>query len=228
VGADEFQDVSWDKPKTDSVLGKTILASLIIEEAAALLPKPTVLFFYFKNAEEGRDSYVSMARTLLSQLFTADQGILDYFYSKCGESGEGILTSRPLIEELLNFALGNCDSAYTILDGLDECSRGERKTIVSWFRELIENLPKADPNRLRCLFVSQSDSARKDYDGMANITVDEHGNENDIELYSLAQSEKLKDKLNISEKFANDIAHSVLASAEGRSRSTNTTGANHC
>src|ERR1700712_1201656 len=119
-------------------VGKTILASLVVEEAQKLFPTPTVLYFYFKHEDSDRNNYISMARTFLTQLLKANEGLLDYLYSKCGSSGEDFLTSQVLIEELLEFALGNCMSAYIILDGLDECPRHERNAIVHWFRDMIE------------------------------------------------------------------------------------------
>ena len=159
-----------------------------------------------------------MVRTFLMQFLEQNPHTLDYFYSKCCSSGGAFLTSRTLIEELLKLALGNCDSAYIVLDGLDECcSRKERGEIVSWFREMIENLPPDGPDRLRCLFISQNDSARKDYRGLASITVDADNNEEDIEAFSKVQSEKLLAKLGIPEQKASDIAASVAASAEGKS-----------
>ena len=198
--------------------GKTVLASLVVEEARKLKPASSVLFFYFKQEDSDRHNFLSMARTFLMQILEQNPHALDYFYSKCCSSGGALLTSRALIEELLTLALGNCDSAYIVLDGLDECcSRKERGEIVSWFREMIENLPPDVRDRLRCLFISQHDSARKDYRDLASITVDADNNEEDIEIFSKVQSERLVVKLGIPKQKAGDIAASVAASAEGKS-----------
>jgi hypothetical protein len=67
-----------------------------------------------------------------------------------------------------------------------------------------------------CLFISQNDSARKDYRDLASITIDADNNEEDIEEFSKVQSKKLVAKLRISEKDADEIATSVAASAEGK------------
>jgi len=198
--------------------GKTVLASLVVEEARKLKPASTVLFFYFKQEDSDRHNFLSMARTFLMQILEQNPHALDYFYSKCCNSGGALLTSRALIEELLTLALGNCESVYIVLDGLDECcSRKERGEIVSWFRKMVENSPTDVRDRLRCLFISQHDSARKDYRDLASITVDADNNEEDIEVFSKTQSEKLVVKLGISEKKASEIAASVSASSEGKS-----------
>jgi hypothetical protein len=200
--------------------GKTVLASRVVEEAKKLETASTVLFFYFKQEDSDRNNFLSMARTLLMQMLEQNPHTLDYFYSKCCNSVGTFLASRAIVEELLAVALRNCESAYIVLDGLDECSsRKERGEIVKWFREMIDSLPLDERDRLRCLFVSQNDSARKDYRDFSSITVDADNNENDIEAFSKVQSERLMAKLGISEHKANELAANVTASAEGKSDS---------
>ncbi|KAL1595313.1 hypothetical protein SLS60_010004 [Paraconiothyrium brasiliense] len=140
--------------------GKTVLASLVVEEARKLRPVPTVLFFYFKQEDNDRNDFLDMARTFLMQILEQNPQALDDFYSKCCSSGGVPLTSRALVGEYLKFALQNCDSAYMVLDGLDECSRRERGEIVSWFREILENPPQDAHDQLRCLFTIVNKPAR--------------------------------------------------------------------
>ncbi|RYN55439.1 hypothetical protein AA0118_g8672 [Alternaria tenuissima] len=196
--------------------GKTVLASFVVEEARKLESNPTVLFFYFKREDSDRNSFLSMARTLLSQILEQNHYTLDYFYSKCCSSGSAVLSSRLLVEELLSFALRNCQSAYIVLDGLDECcTRKERGEIASWFRDLIENGPPEIRNGLHCMFISQHDSARKDYRDLPSITADDDNNEEDIEAFCKVQAEKLVTNLQIAEHKALEIAERVSAAAEG-------------
>jgi hypothetical protein len=197
-------------------VGKTVLASFVVEEARKLESNPTVLFFYFKREDSDRNSFLSMARTLLSQILEQNHYTLDYFYSRCCSSGSAVLSSRLLVEELLSFALRNCQSAYIVLDGLDECcTRKERGEIASWFRDLIENGPPEIRNGLHCMFISQHDSARKDYRDLPSITADDDNNEEDIEAFCKVQAEKLVTNLQIAEHKALEIAERVSAAAEG-------------
>jgi hypothetical protein len=197
-------------------LGKTVLASFVVEEARKLESDPTVLFFYFKKEDMDRNNFISMARTLLSQILEQNHLILDYLYSKCLSSRGAVLSSRLLVEELVSFALRNCQSAYIVLDGLDECyTRKERGEIASWFRELIENGPPEARNGLHCMFISQHDSARKDYRDLPSITADADNNEEDIEAFCKVQARKLVTDLPIGEHEANEIAERVSAAAEG-------------
>ncbi|KAI1147252.1 putative zinc finger protein [Nemania diffusa] len=198
--------------------GKTILASLVVEEARKLSPAPTVLFFYCKYGNSERDSFVALGRSLLVQFLKHDSGLLPSFYQKSCRSGEAVLTSPALVEELLHLAFTNCKSAYIILDGLDECPRDQRKYITQWFRKLVDELPTNEPDRLRCLFVSQDDgAARKDFADLANIKIRAQDNTQDIEEYSRIEANKLKESYPsiITEAKANKIAKDVAKVANG-------------
>ncbi|CAN9258661.1 unnamed protein product [Alternaria alternata] len=196
--------------------GKTVLASFIVEEARKLESNPTVLFFYFKKEDSDRNNFLSMARTLLSQILQQSPYILDYLYSKCCSSGNPVLTSRSLVEELLMFALSNCESAYIILDGLDECcTRQERGDIASWFRDLIETGRPEIRDSLHCMFVSRHDSARNDYRDLPSITADVDNNKEDIETLCKVQAGNLVTNLQITEDQAHEIVERVSAAAEG-------------
>ncbi|KAI0098179.1 putative zinc finger protein [Nemania sp. FL0031] len=197
--------------------GKTILASVVVDEARRLKPTPRVLFFYCKHKDSERDNFAALGRSLLSQLLKQDDGLLPTFYQKSCRSGESVLTSEPLIEELLNLAFGNCKSAYIIIDGLDECPRDQRKYITQWFRRLVEDLPNDEPQRLRCVFISQDDGiARKDLAGLASIKIEAENNRRDIEEYSRIEAQKLKQSCPmLTQEKASRIASGVVHAAGG-------------
>ncbi|KAI1113983.1 putative zinc finger protein [Nemania sp. NC0429] len=197
--------------------GKTILASLIVEEARRLNPAPTVLFFYCKHNNSERDNFVALGRSLLVQFLQQDIGLLPTFYQKSCRGGENVLASPVVVKELLSLAFGNCKSAYIILDGLDECPQDQRKDITQWFRKLVEELPIDEPERLRCLFISQDDGrARKDFAGLASIEIRANDNKNDIEEYSRIEANKLREScLLLTEEKATLIANAVVNSAGG-------------
>jgi hypothetical protein len=79
---------------------------------------------------------------------------------------------------------------------------------------LIENLD-TDPDRIRCLFVSRKDSARKDFSSLANIAVDLENNEDDIDAFSQVQSQKLGERLGVPDQRLQEIVDFVSAFAEG-------------
>ncbi|KAF2492653.1 hypothetical protein BU16DRAFT_551492 [Lophium mytilinum] len=184
--------------------GKSILASLVVEETQKLASKPAILFFYCKHNRPNQDNFIALSRLLL------------YLYQKCCDSVEPVLTSPSVVEELLVHAFANCKGAYIIIDGLDECPRVERKIIADWFKKLVEDLLPNEADRLRCLFVSQDDSAaRKDFPGLASIKISIDDNKGDIEEYCRVQSNNLKDLFKLSDERSRDIASTVVSSVKG-------------
>lgn len=196
--------------------GKTVLSSLVVEETQSLRPRPTVLYFYCQHGNSERNNFFSIARSLLLQFLEQDRDLLHYFYEKACNSGEASLRSPARIEELLHFAFDNCKSAYIIIDGVDECERDERKNISQWFKKLVEDLPPADPDRLRCLFVSQDDGiSRKDFSGIARIKITPEDSKPDLDLYCQDESDKLRQKLGFPENRAREMAQHVSTTVEG-------------
>ncbi|KAF5577104.1 zinc finger domain-containing protein [Fusarium pseudoanthophilum] len=197
--------------------GKTILTSLIVEEVQKLTPTPRVLFFYCKQSLPGQNTFLSLARSFILQLLNQDRSLLLYLYRKHCDSNEAVLSSEPLVKEILQFLLSSCRSGYIIIDGLDECEREERKLITQWFRNLVESLPENAPDRLRCLFVSQDDRIGiKDLQGLAKINIEPQDNKQDVLVYSRAQAEELTRKFDFSEEESSRIAIRVTESVKGR------------
>lgn len=201
---------------TEQYSGKTILASLVIEEVQKLNPRPTVLFFYCKDGDCQRDNFVSIARGLLAQLLKQNKEMLPYLFEEASNSSDSVLTNPATSKELLDMGIRNCKSVYIILDGIDECSRDERKSITCWFRNLIEELPPSNAEAIRCLFVSQDDgAARKDFAGLSTIAISARDNKNDIKEYSTIWAERIKEKFGISDHMSSNIALNVLNTSDG-------------
>lgn len=186
-----------------------------------LASKPTVLFFYCKQGNNDRNNFTAIARSFLAQVLKQDRELLNYFYQECCDSGEAVLSDPGHMETLLNAAFTNSRSAYIIIDGLDECPRDERKSISKWFRNLVESLPTSEPERLRCLFVSQDDGvARKDCAGLGTLKITEDDNKEDIAEYSRIEAERLQEApLSLPHKRASEIAAIVIDAVKGEARS---------
>lgn len=194
------------------------MASLVVEEARTLLPPPVVLYFFCKNGDNERDNFISVARSLLSQLLPSNTDILlPYYHAKYASSNEAVLITQSIIEDLLTVSLQNSPSVYIILDGIDECPRKERETIASWFRKFVEGLPHSNPAQVRCLFVSQDDGpARRDFAGVSTIKIQSRDNRGDIEQFSSKWASKIQGKFELSDERRDFIARCIVDAAEGK------------
>ncbi|KAI1316482.1 hypothetical protein F5Y16DRAFT_393125 [Xylariaceae sp. FL0255] len=196
--------------------GKTFLASLSVEQCRSLMPEvPTTLFFYCKEGNSDRDTFVAVARGLLSQFLKQNADLLDTFYQKSCRSGEKTLTSNNLITQLLNLAFRASSNAYVVLDGLDECPRAEQKRIVGWFQELAEGLPDS---KVRCIFFSRHDGwIQRLFTGVDSIKISADKNHHDIENYSLLEALKLRETCqSLPEDTAKMIARDVVKVSKGQ------------
>ncbi|KAK0669911.1 hypothetical protein QBC41DRAFT_318787 [Cercophora samala] len=197
--------------------GKTILASLVVDQAQQLSPLPVVLYFFCKQGDDERDNFNSIARSLLSQLLPYNRDILlPFYYDKYQGSTEAVLETRSIIEDLLKVSIQNFPQVYIILDGIDECPRKERDIISSWFRELVENLPQSNPTQVRCLFVSQEDGiSRKNFAGVSVIKIRSQDNQRDIEQYSAKWANDIQKKFELSDNKRESIAKRIVDAAGG-------------
>jgi hypothetical protein len=180
-----------------------VRASLVIEEARTL-PNTTVTFFYCKYGDESRNSFLAVARGVLSQVLSSEKSnnILLYVDEKASSSGETVLSSSKLAKELL--------------DGLDECDRGERKEIATWFRQLVDGLPQREMVTIRCLFVSQDDGfARKDLSMLPSIKLTMNSNKSDIETYAKVWHQRIEERFGPLDLKKLNIANIVTARAQG-------------
>ncbi|KAI0010504.1 hypothetical protein F4779DRAFT_577169 [Xylariaceae sp. FL0662B] len=183
--------------------GKTILASAIVDQVRSVTNTSTA-FFYCKHGDPSRNTFVSIARSLLAQLLTQNDHLLQILYEKASMSGEIVLTSKAIAKDLLHIALNNCRIAYVVLDGLDECDRNDRKDIATWFQSEVQ-LPPGNIGAIRCLFLSQDDGiARKDLGAIPSIKIMPSDIKHDLVAFARVWHErietkfgKLKDNINI-------------------------------
>jgi hypothetical protein len=194
------------------------MASLAVEEARKL-PGTTVTFFYCKYGDESRNSFLAVARGVLSQVLSSQRpndDLLLYVDERASCSGETVLSSVKLAKELLETVFLSYKKTYIILDGLDECNREERKEISAWFRQLVDGLPRKEMDIIRCLFVSQDDGyARKDLSMLPSIKLTATSNKSDIETYAKVWHQRIGEKFGPLNRKELNVANIVTARAQG-------------
>lgn len=170
--------------------GKSVLASYIIEECRKH-PDVSVAYFYFAHRDPLRDNFFAMATTLAAQLMQ-DETLVDYFHKAMRDSTSGLLPNKVEASTLLEFTL-RVRKTFVVLDGIDECSRDERKHICSWFRSVIDNLDRTKQDEIRCLFLSQEDGfAKKDLSMIPTFKMTPEHNKKDILSLSQATQARIE------------------------------------
>jgi hypothetical protein len=155
-----------------------------------------VAYFYCKGTDDARNTFVAVARGLISQLLKDNPELLLYCYEQGSlQSGEAVLTDHAMAKSLLTVALESKLPTYIVIDGIDECRRDERKDICAWFCNHINALPKESLGNIRCLFVSQEDGfAKKDLGMIPQIKMLPSCTHSDIHRYVDTWHEKIEVK----------------------------------
>jgi hypothetical protein len=185
-------------------------------EEARNLPDVTVAFFYCRYQDAERNTFLAVARGILAQLLRQDDSILAYLYDKASRSGQTALSTDSLAKELLEIAIKNHKKLYVVIDGMDECEREQRREIANTFEIFWESLPSNEVDSLRCLFISQDDSAgRKDFAKMQQLKITESDTKPDIRTYANSWSLKIQSKFDLSTEKQRDIEDMITEKSEG-------------
>jgi hypothetical protein len=198
--------------------GKSVLASLIIDKCREKASNFTI-WFYFRHGDKSRSTFLALARALISQLLRYDTDLVPYVHEKMSSRSEQILSSEVLAKELLETLLKNCQGLHIILDGLDECARGEEKKVVEWFRSVMEASTQSAASSChpRCVFISQSDAiTTRTLRDLPTITITSAQNHQDITTFVSSWGEKIHEKFSISDDAKKAINEMVVKKAAGK------------
>ncbi|PMD12225.1 hypothetical protein NA56DRAFT_756767 [Hyaloscypha hepaticicola] len=198
--------------------GKTVLASLMVEELQQLrATHPITLgFFYCKHKDSQRNTFNAVARAILAQLLNQNEDLLPYLFEKASTSGEMVLESPSLTKELLETALKSSEKVYIVIDGLDECDSHEKKAIIQWFQSVIASLPDTEFDSMRCLFISQDDGeVGKVLSKIPAIRIRPEDTRADIQTYTTIWSKKIQEKFALPDEKREAIIAGVIERADG-------------
>ncbi|KAI9709991.1 MAG: hypothetical protein M1820_003069 [Bogoriella megaspora] len=206
--------------------GKTVLASMIIEEAqSAQSSCSSTIYFYFKHHDPDRNTFLGLARSLLQQLLIGnqesmdgellDRGVLDYLYTEASSSGKPTLSSAALAKDLLSTCLHNNGDIYVIIDGIDECSKAEHSDILNWFREEFGAFIDHDDVNIRCLLIGQ-EVRRKSGASVPTLKIRPSDMRGDIRAFNKAEADKIQRKFKkLSPREVKDLVDDISERSNG-------------
>ncbi|KAJ2988150.1 hypothetical protein NUW58_g4128 [Xylaria curta] len=194
--------------------GKTILASVVVDHLR-LIPDAAVAYFYCKYGNESRDSFIGLARAILTQLLHQRPSLTPYLFEKASTSGDALLNSTTTARDMIQTVLSSCNKTYIVIDGIDECGRIHRDEIVEVFRTAVENLPAEVIGSVRCLFVSQDDdNARRNFRDLPAIKITNES-QGDLKDFAEKRHLALEDKFGLLRSKDHHIANILTARARG-------------
>lgn len=201
--------------------GKTVLASVVIDQ---LLRESTtsniaVFYFYCRYGDKQRNSFLSIARSLISQLVVECPDIVSQLYQeRCVSSGT-TLASTELAGKLLELMITTImqrKTVYLVLDGLDECGKEELKRTATWAQQFSDDIPVNEKTSFRCLFVSQDDGvARNSFSQISQLKINQADTVKDIAAFSKHWQEEIETRVGKLSAAEHNISQIVTARAQG-------------
>lgn len=194
-------------------LGKTILASVVVE-ACRKIPLTSTIYFYCSYQDEQRKKFLSVARAFIAQLLIHNDTLLPYLHEQCLASGQVSLVSLQLCEEILRTCLATMHTVYVLIDGIDECDYSERKLILSFMTSVVGNSATSD--KLRTLLISQDENdIKKHLRSYAVLRLTDDHNRSDIESYAWKMTEEIQHKFQLSDENRAKIVIRVRDASDG-------------
>lgn len=198
------------------LLGKSILASVIIEELRKENALP-LAFFYCKNADPSRRSYVHVMKGLLAQLIHHERHVVPYYYDKAIASSGQTLASARAIAAYLHDMMRVTENAVIVIDGLDECERDERNDILTSLVDLVHQCDYDRPGKLRLCIVSRNEKDIRDHLRTArHFALSSGDNRDDIKMYVDHWAAKITQLFKLGPSDQSYIVRNVMERTQGK------------
>jgi Cdc6-like AAA superfamily ATPase len=206
------------KTDIDFVVGKTVLASRVIEELE--YSKDAIFaYFYCKYGDQQRNSLGAILKALLTQFISRDGSTTSYIYEECSKSNEAKIESLELLKRMVETTLEGVKKIWMIIDGLDECEKKERKKILAWVTTILKMEADGNSTRLRIFLVSQDegDIRRNLPKSASSISLnDMPQHQEEIRSYTSRKLAKLKIKFDLPTAVEKDAVDAVTERAQGK------------
>ncbi|TKW56360.1 hypothetical protein CTA1_7211 [Colletotrichum tanaceti] len=201
--------------------GKTTLVSSIISrllktQSSKPSPSHSVAYFYFKHGNSEKNNHGSFLKAVLTQLISQDTATSQGFFQELSSQADVNIRSRESLQTLTRAALEEYRVSFLVLDGLDECDRGQAEVTVKWLLSLLDDDRYVGKTSLRILFSGQRDglldALLRSYPA---ICLESSKHTADIERYCLQYVPKLRKKFPMTKELETDILSLVSTRAEG-------------
>jgi Cdc6-like AAA superfamily ATPase len=225
----------FEKEKGNSLLwihgsagvGKTILATFVIDEIQSRKKGAPILYFFCnsKGNDKQRCKAVAVIRSLLYQLWkftNTNQNFRD-LWTKVNSSCAVDLQHRYYVHKYINvfrLALSRIPLVYIVIDGLDECDDRE-----SWLSKLVGLLRGQDPEaklttRIKIIITSRiENNIARELLGFPFVEITSQKTRTDVDEVIEKKVESVLKSKNINPRehreLKQDIVHKLKEEADG-------------
>jgi Zn-dependent M16 (insulinase) family peptidase len=195
------------------ILGKSVLCAHLIDIFRA--EKNCGFIYYFCNSNaDGRELCTKVLKSLALQILRANKELASHVADRY--ASQGLTASLFQVRRLLPELIGAISTTRIIIDGLDECSTANQKSIL----QELSHLMKWSADRCKLLFSSRDNATMaralikkptiflSEIDKRANI-------DTDIRLYVHEELAVLRDRFE--DAVIDDVEKAVVMKANGKS-----------
>lgn len=200
---------------TDKDLGKTVLASKIIDRCRTQDQSHTA-YFYCMHDDRAAIIPLAIYRVVLSQIMHQFPSLSAYFDYERRQHPGPHLVSEKRAQQLLEILAHLSSRQYIIIDGLDECESNHRKIILKFLLSLVQNVDRVKPGCLRLLIVSRNEPDIQQYMNVGHsLGLTAEDNEADIGLYVAMWLKEIQGKFEISNQAVHLLQKRICLRTNG-------------
>ncbi|GIZ46852.1 hypothetical protein CKM354_000996100 [Cercospora kikuchii] len=191
--------------------GKSVLASLIVDESKKNAGIQTI-FFYLKRDDAAKNTFLAMARSLIHQLSLHNDALVSHLYETATTRGEPSLRTTKLAKEVLATCLRAAGTpTCAIIDGIDECKQIEQKHIAEFWTNHVEN-----SGSCRCVLLSQDDaSTRPLLARLPTLQIQGSSHSADVRSYCQSWGSIIQERFRLSQQETDALVMQTWQRAKG-------------
>ncbi|CEN59396.1 hypothetical protein ASPCAL01847 [Aspergillus calidoustus] len=196
--------------------GKTTLASFIVDALGSMQAAP-VLFFYCRQKEKRKRTFVDVLRELLAQILSIDLALATLLSETYSAYDQRRFASASVVKEAAEVAFSSQRVSYVVLDGLDECDVSEADKVLSWLISRQKQAPLGNDGHVRLLCLGQrTDLLQTALCSGLDISLDtQQRHKDDIERYIQQRMQSISDDLSLDTNIQDSIVAKISGVANG-------------
>ena len=187
----------------------------IVDEIGEKAPTSDIIYFYCKESDPFRRSFNEIARSLVGQLLALNPICLGYLYERALKSGERILNSTHLCNDILKSLTAIHEKLFIGIDGLDECDGSERRRVLDLIHGILNS--SSEKRNVRIFLTSRKEKdIGESISSAIRLEIKSHHLEQDIKHYVQERVSELGKKFGLAMDEKERISEDVAKRSAGR------------